>query len=912
MLMKSLHSRIAIALVSVVIVIVATTAILVQHEVSKQVIDSEAKHAQEIANLTLMTISNEYTAYCFHKESLLEERRQTIKHNLSLVFSYIDREYDRFKDGLITEREAKDDIINSLKTLRYNEGIGYFWINDCTRPIPRMIMHPTIPELDGTILDNPDFNCAMGTDKNLFQAFVDVCLSEGEGYVEYLWPKPTPDGLTEKQPKLSFVKLFKQWGWVIGTGVYIDDIENECQSHFNEIKASMFENLAKINIAESGYIYIVSGDDKMQLHPQLIGSDVSSLYNPITNISMTDEIKNAISNGEYIFEYLWSKPGYPEKTQFSKTAYIRYFEPLDWYIVISVYNDELLAPAAAIRTKIIWVSFFFLAFAIFLAWQLGRSISHPIASLAKAARKIEHEGIKGTSLPVDGTIETQVLGTCLQSMVDTLKQEQHELHMLSFLVESAASPIVMSDLDGKLIYTNPAFLKSFGYTNEKEVIDKFFGEFLVGKNDICEIRESIEKSGFLSKELLAIHKDKTEFPIHIFAAIVYDEDNNAIAMMFSPIDITEQKRAQEVINNYNISLQAEVKARTEELLGKNAQLENEIKEREKAENELKTTTSQLIQTEKMATIGQLAAGVAHEINTPLGAISSSCGTLQKQFEDIINNLDAEFEVYKDNKDIFDTMINKIVNTKTELSSREIREKKAKLSEKLIDIGVENPQLAAAVLTGICPEENCKVCLSLFDRENSNEILSFIQKVSDIFNSIRIIDTAIKQSSRVIFALKDYARSEIQQKMIEADIKDTIETAITLYGNKIKHGIELKLDFQDTPSIICHPHELCQIWTNLISNAIHSMDNQGILTISLECNDENVFVIISDTGRGIPQDIKDKIFEPMFTTKPKGEGTGLGLDIVRRILERHSGTISCESTEGKGTTFTVTLPVNQRF
>ncbi len=144
----------------------------------------------------------------------------------------------RAAKGEMSEADAKQQAQTIIKAMRYGSN-DYFWINDLTRPIPRMIMHPTVPALDGKVLDDAKFNCATafqeGTDsamepypggkKNLFQAFVDVCLAKGEGYVSYMWPKPTQNGATPGLfPKLSYVRLVKEWGWVIGSGVYIDEI----------------------------------------------------------------------------------------------------------------------------------------------------------------------------------------------------------------------------------------------------------------------------------------------------------------------------------------------------------------------------------------------------------------------------------------------------------------------------------------------------------------------------------------------------------------------------------------------------------------------------------------------------------------------------------------------------------------
>jgi serine phosphatase RsbU (regulator of sigma subunit) len=109
--------------------------------------------------------------------------------------------------------------------MRYDHGTGYFWINDAGRPFPKMITHPLSPELEGTVLDDPEYNCALGTDTNLFKAFVDVCESNGDGFVDYRWPKPTAGGLTEPVPKLSYVRVYEPLGWIVGTGVYLDDID---------------------------------------------------------------------------------------------------------------------------------------------------------------------------------------------------------------------------------------------------------------------------------------------------------------------------------------------------------------------------------------------------------------------------------------------------------------------------------------------------------------------------------------------------------------------------------------------------------------------------------------------------------------------------------------------------------------
>ena len=367
--------------------------------------------------------------------------------------------------------------------------------------------------------------------------------------------------------------------------------------------------------------------------------------------------------------------------------------------------------------------------------------------------------------------------------------------------------------------------------------------------------------------------------------------------------ISKQKQTEMFIENYNAKLENQVKERTEKL-------EKEIAERITAENELKNATSQLIQSEKMSTIGMLAASIAHEINNPLGAICSSSEIIEKQFSNLVKSIGSELEIYNNNKDLVTFLIDRIPQHKPRLSYRQARELKKEIADNLNKLGTTNAENSADFLLQIGIHENYEDFIPLLNNHNRQELMKLALMISNIIESNMVIDTAIKQSSRVIQVLRDYARSNEDQKAIKANIKETLETALILYGNRIKHGIELLTDFNEVPDITCYPHELCQVWTNIIHNAAQAMDNAGLLTISLKLIENNIVVVISDTGPGIPDDIKDKIFEPLFTTKQKGEGTGLGLDIAKKIVVKHNGSISLHSKSGQGTTFTISIPITE--
>ncbi|RLD70295.1 MAG: hypothetical protein DRJ10_20525, partial [Bacteroidetes bacterium] len=154
----------------------------------------------------------------------------------------------------------------------------------------------------------------------------------------------------------------------------------------------------------------------------------------------------------------------------------------------------------------------------------------------------------------------------------------------------------------------------------------------------------------------------------------------------------------------------------------------------------------------------------------------------------------------------------------------------------------------------------------------------------------------------------YSRHGISESKENANIIEGIETVLTLYNNQLKHGIEVKKNFKTVPEIMCYPDELNQVWTNLIHNSIYAMQEKGKLEIIVSKTDTDIVVKIKDNGKGISDEIQDKVFDAFFTTKPTGEGSGLGLDIVKKIIEKHNGTIDFESKEGDGTEFRVVLPI----
>jgi signal transduction histidine kinase len=207
-------------------------------------------------------------------------------------------------------------------------------------------------------------------------------------------------------------------------------------------------------------------------------------------------------------------------------------------------------------------------------------------------------------------------------------------------------------------------------------------------------------------------------------------------------------------------------------------------------------------------------------------------------------------------------------------------------------------------------EEVDTVLSLLKRiKNPEFVLKSVKDIYSVRKNSENIKLAVDKASTIVFALKKFAHKDQRGDKEKANLIDNIETVLVLLHNRLKQGIEISKDYDEIPMINCYPDELIQVWTNLITNSIQAMNNQGELSIAVRNLGEKVTISITDNGPGIPDDIKEKIFEPFFTTKKAGEGTGIGLDLVAKIIEKHEATLDLKSEIGVGTTFIITLPVN---
>ena len=362
---------------------------------------------------------------------------------------------------------------------------------------------------------------------------------------------------------------------------------------------------------------------------------------------------------------------------------------------------------------------------------------------------------------------------------------------------------------------------------------------------------------------------------------------------------------QRVLTTEREVLEKRVAERTDELKVKNQDLSETLEQLEK-------TQAELIQSEKMAVLGSLIAGVAHEINTPLGAVKASSGNIAKALQALVQQLPPLLqELPAEQHLLFFQLLEQSLAENPSISIREKRTVRRKLEAELKAQSIHNPRTTAERVMAMGLQERCQAFYPLMQANYNCSPLDFAYNLNRANYNSSLIDVAVERSSRIIFSLKNYVHFDHSGEKVAIQVSDGLQTVLDLYHNSTKHGVEVRCDYQTVPDLFCFPDELIQVWTNLVHNAIQAMEGKGSLNItvssSLPGEQEGVWVSIQDSGPGISDDIQAKIFEPFFTTKIQGEGSGLGLGICQKIIDKHHGKIDCESQPGK-TIFRVFLPL----
>lgn len=405
----------------------------------------------------------------------------------------------------------------------------------------------------------------------------------------------------------------------------------------------------------------------------------------------------------------------------------------------------------------------------------------------------------------------------------------------------------ISNAQGKRIFVNKQFSKLTGLSSQQGVSEDWIKTIHV--DDLEAVQKAYEtiKTTLEPVEIeyrLMQHNGNYIWVLETVVARVRKSGQLA-GFMGCGIDVSKQKQVEK-------ELELTVEKRTEQLRETNRVLEGEKEEQLVLNKQLKETQGHLIQSEKMASIGQLAAGVAHEINNPLGYIYSNLNTLKNYLTDL--------------------------------------EKVSVLAGKLADKLPEDDSVAAE-----------------FNDLKQELDLDFLQE--DLQDLVKESIEGATRAKKIVQDLRDFSRIDKQEKEM-FDIEAGLNATLNIVNNELKYKADIIKEYAGIAPFECVGAQLNQVFMNLLVNAAHSIADFGKITVRTGAEgDDWVWVEVEDTGGGIPDDVKSKIFDPFFTTKPIGKGTGLGLSLSYKIVQDHKGRLEVDSVVGKGTKFRVYLPTH---
>ena len=434
-----------------------------------------------------------------------------------------------------------------------------------------------------------------------------------------------------------------------------------------------------------------------------------------------------------------------------------------------------------------------------------------------------------------------------------LQDSLGELRSLKFALDRHAI-VSITDAAGQIVYVNEKFCKASKYRRE-ELLGQDHRILKSGVHDsglYVDMWKTILDGNVWQGELCNRSKDGEHYWVETTIVPLLDEKGAPRQYIAIRTDITRLQAVTAALADSKTELELRVRDRTAELEQAKQALEADIKAMKQLNQKLEDAHSQLLQSEKMASIGQLAAGVAHEINNPIGYVYSNLGMLEKYVHDAFGMI----ELYEQ-----------------------------------AEGAITDPEVLARL-------------------QAAKQKLDLAYLKTDLRALMDESQDGITRVKKIVQNLKDFSHADSSDEWRYADLHHGMDSTLSIVNNEIKYKAEVVKQYGVLPEVECLASQLNQVFMNLLVNAAHAIEERGTITLRTGREGDEVWVEIADTGCGIAPEHLQKIFDPFFTTKPVGKGTGLGLSLSYGIVQKHHGRIEVQSEAGKGTAFRVWLPIVQ--
>ncbi|MEH6579067.1 MAG: cache domain-containing protein [Amphritea sp.] len=752
--------------------------------IQKEVYEIERNSARLALNNVFQLANKMHSDLEGYRQQALESHKQRLKAVVTLTEAHIREAYAEAERTNTTLEQARTRIFNGLRNFTYDND-GYVWIADHDT---NLLSHPDprFQNMDISVIGTSE-------QETLIRKVIHSATTEGEGFYQYKWQRLNEGPALDK---LSYVKNYPQWGFVIGSGLYLDDIESEVHQRKQDTIREVREALSKIRVAKTGYLFIFDKEGQILAHPNpnIDQTNALDLMDPLTGRSIIEELIEVADTGKEL-HYKWDKPSDPGNYIYDKISLVRSLDGFGWYICSSVYEDELRNSSALLSERILTIALISILMGISLAIYFINRITQPIKQLARTAARVHGGDLTAKSGIVRDdeigmlarTFDTMVkrLHNNIQTLDSKVKSRTQELAQLEerqrLILDALPAQIAYLDKDLQYIFVNQGYADFFNKSKHEiigqpitKIIDSVMmdsineqvSRCLAGEEVVYEYRFDLDEREIITKRTL----------LPDIAA-----DGQIIGLLNLSLDITAEKEAEH----------------------------------------------KLTEAQRISAAGQLAGGLAHDFNNLLTVI--------------LGNLLAANDHF-------------------------------------------------ATTEGLAKYINPAIRASRRGADITGRLLAFSRRQALIPTTVNL-NTLLQETV----------------ELLEGSLSDDIEV--------VSHNMT------DT-ALFVDPGQLENALVNLALNAKDAMPQGGRIEFIVNVRsigsplsyDEEVppgqyiEIQVNDNGCGFSPEAKKLAYEPFYTTKGIGEGSGLGLSMVYGFIKQSRGYISIESRPGQGASISLLLPV----